>query len=107
MAVVSSDSEGAPKGVAQRPYQPCGQQMPEFYCNAPEHISLDELGDAASAGVTGTAAATTATVGQNGQPLAAEVECLFSPGVIAYYTSPCDAMLRVKVLQRHAIDGAT
>ena len=53
---VSSDSEGEPMEVAQRPHQPCGQQMPEFYCNAPEHISLDELGDAASAGATGDAA---------------------------------------------------
>ena len=68
--VLSSDSEGGSKGVARRPYyQPCGQQTLEFYCNAPEHISLDELdnsqdvvGDAASAGATGDGAEGAASV---------------------------------------------
>ena len=75
-------------------------------------------------------AVTTAAVGENGQPLAAEVQCaataaaigqnghwedwgehgsLFKPGVLAYYIGPSDATVaqRVKVQERHVLDGAT
>ena len=67
----TSDSEGE---VAHRSYHFCGQQMQEFHCSAPEHVSLDWLvdpmtdnvtGDAAhcfSKGSAGMAAATAATV---------------------------------------------
>ena len=60
---VSSDSEGEWVGVAMSTsvsHHSCGQQMPEFHCNAPEHASLYEMGDAVSLGVTRDAAESTA-----------------------------------------------
>ena len=60
---VSSDSEGEWVGVAMSisfSHHSCGQQMPEFHCNALEHVSLDEMGDAASSGVTRDSAESTA-----------------------------------------------
>ena len=95
----TSDSEGE---VAQS-YHFCGQQMQEFHCSAPEHVSLDWLvdpatddatGDAAncfSKGSAGTAAATAATVGENGQPLAAEAQCAVTTAAIGQNGQPLAA----------------
>ena len=96
----TSDSEGE---VAHRSYHFCGQQMQEFHCSAPEHVSLDWLvdpvtdvatGDAAncfSKGSAGTAAATAATVGENGQPLAPEAQCAVTTAAIGQNGQPLAA----------------
>ena len=103
IAVASSPASSDSEGEVAQPYHFCGQQVQEFHCSVPEHVSLDWLLDTATDDAAGDTAATIGengqslaaeahcAVGQNGQPLAAEAQCVVTTAIIGQNAQPLAA----------------